>query len=92
MTRVQAADPPLTGPAALDRYFLEARCKIIEIAACLDRIDHGQDASAARGDPRYQKLRQAIDVLLTAEPGRAERCQMVFSLPYDAQWTPPNRA
>lgn len=76
----------LTGAAALDRYFLETRCKIIEIAANLDRVDRG---GGAGGDPRLSQISAALNVLLSSDSGRAEKCQQVFSLPFDASWKRP---
>ena len=75
---------------ALDRCCLETRCKNIEIAAALDRIDRGPGAVAPADASRLARIRTAIEVLLSDEPNRAERCQMAFSLPYDAAWTAPN--
>lgn len=81
----------LSAPAALDRYFLETRCKLIEIAANLDRIDEGQEAAPTQHDRRLHQIRHAINILLEEKPGRAERCQMIFSQPYDPSWTVPNK-
>lgn len=76
----------LSAPAALDRSFLETRCKILEIAANLDRIDSAEGADQARRDRRMAQVRAALAILLDDAPRRAERCQMAFSLPYDAAW------
>ncbi len=81
---------PLTAQTALDRHFLEARCKIIEIAATLDRIDRGEGASEAVRDPRVARIRQAVGLLLEDGPGRAELCQQAFSLDFDDGWPAPN--
>lgn len=81
---------PLTAKDALDRHFLEARCKIIEIAATLDRIDRGEGAAEVTRDPRIARLRQAVDLLLEDTPGRVERCQHVFSLEFEEGWRAPN--
>ena len=83
-------NPTLTAEAALDRYYLETRCKILEIAANLDRIDGGAGAVAVRSDPRLAKIHDAINALLDEKGGRAERCQMIFSLPYESKWVAPN--
>ncbi len=80
----------LDAKAALDRHFLETRCKIIEIAANLDRIDRGDGGAGVRSDPRLAKIKEALRALLDEGGGRAERCQMIFSLPYDKGWKPPN--
>jgi hypothetical protein len=82
----------LTAAAALDRHFLETRCKILEIAANLDRIDRGACANTAlTDDPRLRQIHDSLRLLLDGRPNRAERCQMIFSLAYDAAWQPPNR-
>lgn len=82
--------PTLTAEAALGRYYLETRCKIIEIAANLDRIESGTGAVSLRSDPRLAKVREAIAALTDGKPGRAERCQMIFSLPFESNWPAPN--
>lgn len=73
------------GPAAevLDREFLTMRSRVLDLAASLDRVDR---AGSAADDPRWSKLRSAIEVLLAPTPGRAERVQLLFSLPYDEDW------
>ncbi|OAI54970.1 hypothetical protein AYO44_13855 [Planctomycetaceae bacterium SCGC AG-212-F19] len=84
-----ATATPLPAAKALDAYFLEARCKILEVAAILDRIGRGTDATAATNDPRVQKIRQALEVLQDQSGGRAERIQQVFSREYDPKWDRP---
>lgn len=81
-----------TAAAALDRDFLQTRCKIIEIAANLDRIERGDGAADIQADPRLTQIREAVGALLDTAPGRAERCQMIFSLRYEDKWSPPNAA
>ena len=80
---------PLTSKAALDAYFLEARHKILDLAAILDRIDRGAGGPGAASDPRLEKVRQALEVLADESPARAERVQQVFSLDYDPAWEKP---
>ena len=70
----------------LDGCFLEIRHRLLDIAAGMDRIDRADDAAKTRLDPRYLQLEEAIRVLLDGKPDRAERIQMVFSLPYDEKW------
>ena len=55
---------PLPASAALDAYFLEARSKLLDLAAILDRIGRGRDAEAVALDPRLGRIRQALEVLL----------------------------
>lgn len=78
---------PLDAKAALDAYFFEARCKLLDLAAILDRIDRGAGDLAA--DPRLARIREALDVLKDVSPARAERVQQVFSLEYDPRWEKP---
>jgi hypothetical protein len=85
---------PPTAVQVLERHFLEIRCKILDLAAALDRIDRAAGAAESRAgngrsnfyDPRLEQLREGVKLLLACEPGRAERVQMLFSDPYDADW------
>ncbi len=63
----------------MDREFLGIRCRLIELAAMLDRLDREKSPT---DDPRRNKIAQALDILLADVPDRAERIQMAFSLPY----------
>jgi len=80
---------PLPAAKALDTYFLEARCKILEVAAILDRIGRGRDSAALENDARVAKVREALEVLADHSGGRAERIQKVFSLDYEPNWERP---
>ena len=81
--------PPLPAVKALDTFFLEARSKLLDLAAILDRIGRGSGDAGTDEDPRLEKIRQALDVLLDPSGGRAERIQQIFSLDYDAHWQRP---
>ncbi len=70
----------------LDHDFLETRCKILEIAAVLDRIDRAPFRQGEHPDSRLSQLRRALEALLEPGPGRAETIQRIFSLEYDAGW------
>lgn len=62
----------------LDFYFLDARSKLIEVAAFLDRVDRAEGET----DFRLNAFRQALKEL--GEKGRAnraERVQLAFSDP-----------
>lgn len=61
----------------LDLYFLEARCKLIEIAAFLDRLDR----APGEADYRLAGLRGAMRHLADGETGRAERVLLALSDP-----------
>jgi hypothetical protein len=80
---------PLPAAKALDAYFLEARSKLLDLAAVLDRIGRGQGAADAENDPRMERIRQALEVLHDRSGGRAERVQQMFSLDYDPGWKRP---
>ena len=75
---------PMTAKQVLDREFLEIRCKILEIAAALDRLERAE--GALDGDPRVVLLRESLQVLLAENGDRAEQVQMVFSRRYEPNW------
>jgi len=78
---------PLPAKDVLDKFYLEARAKLLELAATLDRIDRGQPVP---NDPRLQLLRKAIaqlqDTPASPRADRAEKLQMLFSLAYEEGW------
>ena len=57
------------------------RCKLIELAAALDRIQRTEGGSDALTDYRITALRAALPELLSDEIGRAERVQLALSDP-----------
>ncbi len=75
---------PLSARETLDREFFEIRAGLLRIAASLDRIDRG-DGDVA-DDSRRTQLLQAIDFLAMPDKNRAEKLQMLFSLPFDEDW------
>lgn len=77
---------PLPAAKALDQFFLDARARLLDLAAILDRLDRG---GGAGDDPRVQRIRQAVDALKGDGPGRAEQVQTIFSLAYEPGWTKP---
>jgi hypothetical protein len=80
---------PLPAAKALDQFFLDARSRLLDVAAILDRIGRGADARSADIDPRLARIRQALEVLADQSGGRAERIQKIFSLDYDPNWKRP---
>ncbi len=81
---------PLPASKALESFFLEARCKLLDVAAILDRINRGRDSGEVlANDPRLEKIRKALEVLHDQSGGRAERIQQIFSLDYDPSWEKP---
>ena len=77
---------PLSASRALDQFFLEARARLLDVAAILDRVDRGEGTV---NDPRMVRIQQAIAALQEVEPGRAARIQQIFSLDYDPTWSKP---
>ena len=78
---------PMPANRALDHYFLEARCRVLDLAAILDRI--GRGSGTVQSDARIDQLKRAVHSLLDLDANRAERVQEVFSLPYDPSWKRP---
>ncbi len=73
----------MTRTQVIDRYFLEHRAKLLDIAAFLDRVDRAQDDDADE-DHRITAMRQAIQALLEPGPDRTKRVQQIFSDPTTA--------
>lgn len=78
-----AMNTPQPAGEILEREFLPTRAKILEIAATLDRITRGGETI---DDPRLERLREAIKLLLELESDRAEQVQLLFSRRYDEDW------
>lgn len=75
---------PMGAEEVLDREFLQVRARLIDVAAALDRIDRAEGPVV--DDPRLDQVRRAVGILAEGESGRAERLQLVFSLPYEDDW------
>lgn len=73
-----------TAREALDRSFLEARARLVEVAALLDRLDRAPDAAGAAADFRRQALLDALRLLGRDEPARAAALLAAFSDPTSA--------
>jgi nitrogen-specific signal transduction histidine kinase len=74
----------LTAQETLNREFLEIRCRILDLAAMLDRLERADDTVA--DDPRLKRIHEALDVLKKVHEDRAEQVQLTFSRPYDESW------
>lgn len=73
----------------LDETFLQVRAKLLEVAATLDRIDRSADDGSplsGASQPRRSSLDDAVRILLSEGPDRAERLQRLFSREYEADW------
>jgi len=73
----------LTADRVLDEYYLEMRCKLLEVAAILDRYERGGGDAAQSDDGRLARCREALEVLAAPSdhPARAERIALIFSDP-----------
>ena len=67
----------MTRQQVLDLYFMDARCKLIELAAFLDRVDRG----TGDADFRLTAFRDAMRHLADGKPERAETVLRAFSDP-----------
>lgn len=81
-TRTTPGACPLPREQVIERYFLEHRQKVLDIAAFLDRVDRAvPDAGSPAQDHRIHALLRAIDVLNDGKPHRARRVLEVLSDP-----------
>jgi hypothetical protein len=72
--------PTQQAAEVLNREFPTIRAGLISLAAALDRIDR------AEGRPetdRIDRIQQAVQAIANDDASRAERVQMIFSLPHD---------
>lgn len=67
---------PMSHEEAVDRYFLEHRAKVLDIAAFLDRLDR---CDAVQTDYRIDALRKCVEVLLEEHGARAEKILVILS-------------
>ncbi len=67
----------MTRQQILDLYFMDARSKLIDIAAFLDRVDRGE----GEADFRLTEFRKALAELNLGKPVRAKSVLMALSDP-----------
>lgn len=67
----------MTRQQILDLYFMDARFRLIELAAFLDRVDR----SPGEDDFRIKAFRQALSDLSKGNPERAKQVLLTFSDP-----------
>ena len=75
---------PCTAPEILQREFLEIRCKVLELAASLDRLERAE--GSVGNDARMARVREGLELLLENRQDRAEQVQLTFSRPYESDW------
>ncbi len=54
---------PMSAPELLDRYYLDMRCHVLELASAFDRIERARDADRVKSDMRYKRLMESFDIL-----------------------------
>jgi hypothetical protein len=81
---------PTPTKALLEQQFLEIRCKILDLAAQLDRLQRGGDLEAIKGDPKWTRIQKGIAILANDQPAKAQSVQELFSLQYDPEWKKPS--
>ena len=69
---------PLPGRGVVDRYFMEHRAKLLDIAAFLDRLDRAEPPSAD-DDLRIRAIRRAIPLLVDGAGDRTRRILELLS-------------
>ena len=67
----------MTRQQVLDLYFLDARSKLIDLAAFVDRVER----ASGEDDFRMEAFREALKHLSTAQPNRAKEVLLAFSDP-----------
>lgn len=84
-------------PETVDRYFVEHRAKLLDVAAFLDRCDRATGGSSDAPDDadfRIEALRRAVALLDDGNPDRTRRILELMSdmsdVPLDA--APPGAA
>ena len=67
----------MTRNELLDLYFMDARARLIDLAAFLDRVEGGN----GEADFRLAAFREALKELSSEEPARAKAVLLSFSDP-----------
>jgi hypothetical protein len=67
----------MTRQQVLDLYFMDARCKLIELAAFLDRVER----SDGEADFRLAAIREALPLLQSVQQDRAKAVLLSLSDP-----------
>lgn len=80
---------PAPTETVLSQQFLEIRCKILDLAAQLDRLERGGNASSLASDPKFALIQKGLQLLTKEQPAKAQAIQELFSIPYDPSWEKP---
>ena len=72
-----ASNQPMTRQQVLDLYFIDARHKLVDIAAFLDRVER----APGQADFRWEAFHQALQTLIPSGTSHAEKALLSFSDP-----------
>ncbi len=67
----------MTRAEVIDRYFMDARSKLIDVAAFLDRVERAEGSD----DFRVEALRKALGVVTGRKKEKARQVLLTFSDP-----------
>jgi hypothetical protein len=67
----------MTRQQVLDLYFIDARSKLIDLAAFLDRVERAE----GEADFRFAALRSAVSILHQPQPEKAKQVLLSLSDP-----------
>ncbi|MGA1265798.1 MAG: hypothetical protein ACO32J_01305 [Phycisphaerales bacterium] len=73
--------PPLDRESLIRLGLLEARSRVLDLAAFLDRVQRTAAADDPLGDPRVQAIVAAVRLLADGQPERARRVLELWSDP-----------
>lgn len=72
---------PMDVTMTIQKYFIENRSRLLDIAAYLDRIDRSQNSETAKEDFRIIAFQKALEELRKPGVGRVERIHEILSDP-----------
>jgi len=81
---------PTSTETVLNQQFLDIRCRILDLAAQLDRLDRGGGAGQLASDARWNLIQKGLALLTSSQPAKAQALQELFSIPYDPNWEKPS--
>lgn len=71
---------PLEAQITLQKYFMENRSRLLDIAAYMDRVERSQNSQNTEKDFRWMAFHKAIEEILKSNhSSRVERVHEIFS-------------
>ena len=74
-TNPRYIDSTMTRQQVLDLYFMDARSKLIDLAAFIDRVEHAQ----GKEDFRMTSFRKALAQVMQPQPDKAKQVLLALS-------------